>query len=132
MITVHQDGFKRMIKTCFDQVIQKSAWRSTCNLILQHDCHVHSSSVSIHSNLPKRLHSSHIKWYCHGYCKVGVAVQGVPLKVLCGSCIGMLHLNTTHPLRRFWKCTTGGVLIFKCTYILFDFSVRFITEGVNI
>ena len=45
----------------------------------------------------------------------------------------LLHLKSLHPLWKiFEKCTTGGVWIFKCTYLLCDFSIRFCTEGVNI
>ena len=30
------------------------------------------------------------------------------------------------------KCTTRGVWIFKCTYLLCYFKIRFVTEGVNV
>ena len=47
--------------------------------------------------------------------------------------LGLLHLKFIHPLWKILgKCVTGGEWIFKCTYLVCEFLIRFITEGVNV
>ena len=45
---------------------------------------------------------------------------------------GLLHLKSIHPLWKILKkCTTWGVWIFRCMYLLCDSLTRLITGGVN-
>ena len=47
--------------------------------------------------------------------------------------IGLFQLKSIHPQWMILeKCTTEGVWIFKCNYILSNFQISFITEGVSI